>query len=551
MPVANDDETLPLLGNIGQSGAQDSNVSLGKRLHQIVKKYRLDVWIPIIILSSVLIGIAVIFFHSIIPDIGQYAVEGTDFEAEDINFLGISSSGGVNLELTGTAHNNFTNINDKRARSYFRYGGFVIRRLNMQIDDIDMLVYDSKLDDYNRLGSVHIAPFSVSTVDNSDSKMDLYFTLYPDSKGVLGTVKKLLKDPNTQLKLQGDANVKILFMNGYITLTHVRIPIDLKIPKNLLELPEEQDINMNFISCGKDKEALTTSCSFGVSVAENPFGKLIKVLGLKMINIPGSTWRLLAKGCKKDEKRNTGTLKIDSFLLSEMNSTLTVSSTLDIADSDIQKFSSKCKNEKFSALDKFVEDLRYNDRVVFDLRGKSLPGFSDEVSQAFRKISIPIDIPLNLTEKTANLVKNVTMTDLHFRLQDLQTPIVSGILNVWADLQGLEIDDTGVNALKGNANLKYQGDKFGQIVIGNWRNATTTIFHPETGKTLAFISSELKDMVIDITDSSVFNSLIMQAMQDGQSEIFIDALVDLKMQSPVGNFVIQDIPGSGKAHFSI
>lgn len=88
MPVANDDETLPLLGNIGQSGGQDSNVSLGKRLHQIVKKYRLDVWIPIIILSSVLIGIAVIFFHSIIPDIGQYAVEGTDFEAEDINFLG-------------------------------------------------------------------------------------------------------------------------------------------------------------------------------------------------------------------------------------------------------------------------------------------------------------------------------------------------------------------------------------------------------------------------------------------------------------------------------
>ncbi len=552
MPVGNNDETLPLIGNLNQSGNYTSS-SFGycQRTNRAIKRYRLDVWIPIIILTSILVSIGVIFFHSVIPDIGEYAVEGTNFEAENINLLGLSPSGGINLEVTGITHNNFTNIQDKTARLYFRYGGFVLRRLNMQIDDIDLLVYDSKLDNYDHLGSVHVAPFSVSTVDNLNTEMDLYLTLNPDSKGVFGTIKKLLKNPNTQLKLQGDANVKILFMNGYVTLTHVKIPVDVDIPKNLLILPSEDEMSIESLSCSKNKEASTTSCAFALSFANNTLEKLINMARLKVLTIPESIWSLFAGGCNKNDKSQTGSLKVNSFSLSRLNSTVTISCILDIDDSDIRRFSSKCKNEKFSALDKFVEDLRNNDRIVLDLCGKSLSGLPDRISQAFKKVNIPIDIPLNLTEKTASLVENVTMTDLQFRLQDLQTPIISGVLKVWVNMKGLDLDDLGVNAMRGDADLKYQGDKFGQIMISSWRNATTTIIHSETGSNFALISSELKDMVVDITDSSVFNSMIVQAMQDGQSEIFIDALADLKMQSPVGEFVIRSIPGSGDAHFNI
>lgn len=168
-----------------------------------------------------------IFFARVLPDIGTYVVEGTKYSSDEINFLGFEDAKGVNFEITGTLHNNFTNIEDDISKLYFKYGGLLIRRLNLKVDDVSLLVYDSKKDEYNDLGILHTSPFSVNTVDGTSTPLDVYMTLYPKSKGVFGTIKRILGDSDASLKLQGDANVKILFLNGYIPLTHVIIPIDI------------------------------------------------------------------------------------------------------------------------------------------------------------------------------------------------------------------------------------------------------------------------------------------------------------------------------------
>lgn len=222
-----DTETTPLTGSTANT--KKSFQQKWKDFRKEIIRYKLHVYIPIAILSVFIFSLITIFFIQVEPNLGVGVAEGTKFNTDDIKILGIGDTGGIDLQVSGTNINNFTNIEEFWTRNYFEKGGFIIRELNLKIDELDLIVFDSSKGEDLNLGTVEIQPFYVRIVDGQSTDMDLFVTLWPNGKGVRGLLKKILLDSGSKLRLRGDAKVKVYVLNGFLPVSSISIPLDLEI----------------------------------------------------------------------------------------------------------------------------------------------------------------------------------------------------------------------------------------------------------------------------------------------------------------------------------
>lgn len=223
-------ESAPLLGNNGNNSNNSSKIKQKwNKLRKSIIRYKLHVYIPIVFISLIIFSLISIFFIKVEPNLGVGIAEGTRFDTDNVKLLGLGDTGGIDLQVSGTNTNNYTNIEDFWIRNYFQKGGFVIRELNLKIDELDLIVFDATKGDDLNLGKVEIKPFYVEIVDGRSTDMDLFVTLWPNAKGVRGILKKILLDSGTKLRLRGDAKVKVYVLNGFIPVSSISIPMDLEI----------------------------------------------------------------------------------------------------------------------------------------------------------------------------------------------------------------------------------------------------------------------------------------------------------------------------------
>lgn len=219
----------PLLGTITTTSRKDRFIQQCKSFKKQFVEHRLHIYVPIFIISALIFSIICVFFIKVEPNLGSGVAEGTCFDTDNITLLGIGDKGGIDLQITGTNYNNYTDINDFWIRNYFKKGGFLLRQLNLKIDELDLIVYDSDKGEHLSLGKVEIMPFYVNVVDKSSTSMDLYATLWPNGKGVRGVLKRILLDSGTKLRIKGDARVKVYVFNGFLPVSRVSVPLDIKI----------------------------------------------------------------------------------------------------------------------------------------------------------------------------------------------------------------------------------------------------------------------------------------------------------------------------------
>jgi hypothetical protein len=193
-----------------------------------IRKNRLDVYIPIFLICTLFFSLLTIFFVRVEPHLGDGVAQGTSFDTDNIRLLGLGDTGGIDLQVSGTNSNNYTNIDDFWIRNYFRTGGFFIRELNLKIEELDLIVFDPTKNEDLNLGKVEIKPFYVRIVDKRSTPMDLLVTLWPNGKGLRGMLKKLLLDSKAKLRLRGDAKVKVYVFNGFVPVSSISIPLDIE-----------------------------------------------------------------------------------------------------------------------------------------------------------------------------------------------------------------------------------------------------------------------------------------------------------------------------------
>ncbi|GMF82565.1 unnamed protein product [[Candida] boidinii] len=133
-------------------------------------------------------------------------------------------------------------------------------------------------------------------------------------------------------------------------------------------------------------------------------------------------------------------------------------------------------------------------------------------------------------------------------------PMINGALKIYIRLPYfITLDLVKVDDLKGFANLTYTGEKFSDISITNWQNATTTLISKDDQDdfyNLILVESKLEKMTLNITDLDLFQIIVGQVLAIGSVPIDIHALIDILVGSILGSIELDGIPGSGSTTIS-
>ncbi|ODV86854.1 hypothetical protein CANARDRAFT_27232 [[Candida] arabinofermentans NRRL YB-2248] len=553
-------ESTPLL-----TQATDSLASLlpsGPSKKSVWKRYKLDVWIPIILISAFLVTFTSIFFIRVEPNLGDYVAQGTTFDSDQVKFLGVDDQGGINLQVKGTSVNNYTNIEDSFARFYFKTGGLFVRKLNLKIDDLDLIVFDETKGDYKNLGKVQISPFAVKIVDGKETDLNLFLTVFPKSGGVLGIIKRILLAPKSKLRLKGDASVKILVFNGYIPITNLLIPLDLDIPTSLIKSITSDNVRFQNVELEKG-EGNGMNCNFNVLIDENPIENLQKLINFPQFSIPELDWNLRVDDCNELPSIKLASLKSSNFEIVESVDDvsfkgLNISVSIGIANvgDDLTK---RCNPEDeldiTTPMSMFVDNLVNNNIAHVVIAGNEVSNYPETLSELFQKVQLPINLPVNTTSLTSKFVHNVTVENLTFEMKDGSTPVINGDLKIFIKLgtnANIDVDELSVDKIGGGADLLYQGSKFSNLTLVDWNPATTTkLVDSNDDQVYLYVESPMKDILLDITDMVLFQKIVQDVFSSGGVLVDIDALVNLMITCPFGEFEIDDIEVDGSTVFAL
>ncbi|GMG19257.1 unnamed protein product [Ambrosiozyma monospora] len=546
-------ETQPLLSDAEESLSNLLPETRARKNRSFFRRYRLDVWLPIIALTSIVIAIVVSFFVNVEPDLGEYIAEGSTFDTDDVQFLGITDDGGVRLLIQGQNYNNFSNIHDHLARKYISTSGYFLRRLNLKVDELNLLVADDSKGTAIDLGTVSFSPFTVNVYDHATTNLELILDIHPNMHNAWDIIKKILSEPDSQFRLKGDAAVKILIFNGYIPVTNLIIPLDLILPTGLVSKLTPDNFKLENFQLSEEEESL--NCVFDVIMDKNPIQNLLDVVDMDKFSVPELNFRLIVDDCEKRPTLTLASLRSSKFELHPIadSEDLQFSASLKFDQKQKAKLSQKCipddNKDKSTPLSKFVDSITNQNFIDFVIAGDRIEAYdSPLLNKVFQKVEFPVSIPFNASELSGRYLQNVTMDDVSFQLKNGTIPMISGNLQILLNLGSLELKDFSVNSIRGSADLNYLEQKFGDLNVTEWRTATTT---PITQDNINYvlIQAQLDDVFLHITNLDLFEQVVGKVLRDGNAEVDIDALVDVFVHLLFGDFEVDAIAGSGHAEF--
>jgi hypothetical protein len=213
-----------------------------------------------------------------------------------------------------------------------------------------------------------------------------------------------------------------------------------------------------------------------------------------------------------------------------------------------------CPGKKDSPLDLIISGYLKGDETIIYVRGADAPSPSTPAWMVDLLKSVTIPVPVT-GHDFGQLIKNFSMTDVHFSLPDPfaepgspdAQPKVSAMVKVMVDLPEEMNFDVDIPRVRANVDVYYEGDKFGILDLSEWQPSNATrINDTDSNHPLLLVSFEIKDGPLHVTDNDVFSEVV-QSILFGNEPVNLDlqALVDGELSTTLGQFTIHDIPAQG------
>lgn len=210
-----------------------------------------------------------------------------------------------------------------------------------------------------------------------------------------------------------------------------------------------------------------------------------------------------------------------------------------------------CPDSTSSPLDNILRQYMHGDPATLFVRGSRHPDGDTPkwIADILSSVTVPVPFPGRTLD---GLLRNFSLTDVNFALPDPgapdSNPTVSGTILVTASIpsdMNFGIDVTNVRA---TADVLYKSKKMGELNIREWQHANSTRVEGEGDEgPMLKIQSRVIDAPLNITDSTVF-AKVVSALLFGIEPVrlHVDALVDIKVQTTLGNLTLKEVPAEGK-----
>ncbi|KKK20027.1 hypothetical protein ARAM_004062 [Aspergillus rambellii] len=213
-----------------------------------------------------------------------------------------------------------------------------------------------------------------------------------------------------------------------------------------------------------------------------------------------------------------------------------------------------CPGEKRSPLDSLLRNYIDGLQTTVYIRGADTP--YPNTPQWIVDILKSVTVPLPFTGKALDdLVKNFTMTDVHFSLPNpLAEPdspessiTVSALVKVLIAMPEHMDFHVDVPQVRATADVYYRESKLGVLDLHRWQPANST-FIEDVGdnSTALLVEFSVQDAPLEVADDDVLTDVLQTLIFEGNPvKLTVSANVDAEVSTGLGEFAVRGIPADG------
>ncbi|KAL2759557.1 hypothetical protein ACRALDRAFT_1039267 [Sodiomyces alcalophilus JCM 7366] len=500
------------------------------------------------IIATLLLGTiaaSILFVAFLLPPaVEVYTKQAVVLEPTSLSLESITANG-LRARIQASFRLDGSRVEDDASRRLGRFTTWVVRKLGIEETQVDVYLpdYDDAL-----LGTAVIPPLVVGLVDGETTLLDFVAELSPGNAESYRTIaNEWLHGKLDRLKVLGRASLHV--KSGIIPLgTH---PVSETIVLEAKRIPSLPSYNITHINFRDVPDSDGHGGALGADVSITAYNDFPVSL-----DVPELGFQVLVPNCDPDDPLIAVADAITGHITVRPHSEVLLD-VHGLATEIPKQLTRVCPHSRSSPLDNFLQQYLQGEPPTVYVRGRQLPESKTPgwISDTLSNITIPVPFP---THESDSLIRNFTLTDVHFTLPDPLAspgdpnddgnPRVSGNIEVVAVLpEGMNFE-MNVTALRATADVFYKERKMGELNLSEWQPSTSTKFEEEQSRaTLLKIESRVEDVPLRITDGDVFAEVVQKLFFGGQDVMLdVKASVDVKVNAALGDLALKGLPAEGR-----
>ncbi|KAL4889001.1 hypothetical protein BDV59DRAFT_122716 [Aspergillus ambiguus] len=518
---------------------RSSSASQGSSIERAKRRGRVQ-W-PLFCVAIALIAVvAILLFVFVTPAfVEEYVKEAAVFKPTNVS-IESATSDGIRTKVQGDMLLDANRVQNHPTRTLGRLVTWIGREV--ETGDSEVRVY---LPEYGNilLGTASLPPIKMDIRNGHVNPLDFSTdVLAGDIPGIRAVAMDWLEGRLGRLRIKGMANLQL--KSGLLSLGEQTISDSLTLEESdFPSLPNVQitkfDVHDADAPGGNEGMAVDVSVA---ALVDSPFTLTVPPLGFELLVpncSPNDPYISVAEVATKDFPVIPG-----------QATSIDVTGIIRGLSDELTKI---CPGTKKSPLDFLVKSYMQGLRTTVYVRGAEVPSLNTPgwVTDILKSVTVPLPFTGHALD---DLVRNFTMTDVHFSLPDPiadpgspeSQPRVSALVKVLVGLpkhMNLHIDVPRVRAL---ADVFYHEKKLGVLKLPKWVPANSTLLDDVDGAPALFVNFAMKDAPLDVTDEDVLTEVLQTLIFKGKPiELAISANVDAEVSTGLGKFAIRGIPGEG------
>ncbi|PYH95181.1 hypothetical protein BO71DRAFT_212456 [Aspergillus ellipticus CBS 707.79] len=521
-----------------QSSELPRDPSPDRSLKKRQRGIRWPIFCILITLSAV---VAILIFAFIAPAaVKEYAKEATVFRPTNVS-IESATADGLRARVQGDVILDAQRIEKKPVRNIGRFVTWIAREVETGQSEVDLY-----LPEYGnvQVGTVLLPSIKVNIQNGHVNHVDFLADLIADNiEGIRSVAVDWLDGRLKHLTVKGTATVQL--KSGLLTLGQQMLTDTMTFKDgDFPALPAVDITNLNVHDAeGPGKQGAMAVDASVVAQIDSPFTLSIPPLGFEILVpncSPGDPYIMVA-----------GVTTEEFPVIPGQKTSVDVSGIIRGLSDDLTR---TCPGEKSSPLDFLVKSYIHGLGTTVYVRGAKVPslGTPDWVVDILKSVTVPLSFTGHALD---NLVRNFTMSDVHFTLPDPfaepdspeSQPTVSALVKVLIGLPkelGLQLD---VPRVRATADVYYSGSKLGALDLSKWQPANSTLLDDVDGSPALYVDFDINKAPLYVTDEDVLTDVLQALIFQGRTvKLEVAANVDAEVSTGLGTFAVREIPAEGE-----